>query len=82
MEAEEVLDGGGCVEDITFSRHHQHEAVQRLKQRKALFGASSWLMILIFNIYKDTTSHLLHCWTHELVELYSHRQNTQHMFYI
>lgn len=34
MEAEEVLDGGGRVEDITFSCHHQHEAVQCLQSRE------------------------------------------------
>ena len=31
VEAEEVLDGRGHVEDVTFSRHHQHEAAQRLR---------------------------------------------------
>ncbi len=33
MEAEEVLDGGGRVEDVTFSRHHQHKAVESLKTK-------------------------------------------------
>lgn len=36
VEAEEVLDGRGCVEDVSFSRHHQHEAVQRLKTKDKL----------------------------------------------
>lgn len=36
VEAKEVLDGGGGVEDVAFSRHHQHEAVQRLKTKKSL----------------------------------------------
>lgn len=31
MEAEEVLNGGGRVEDVAFSCHHQHEAAQRLE---------------------------------------------------
>lgn len=55
MEAEEVLDGGRCVEDITFSRHRQHEAVQSLKQGKTLFGASGWLVGLIVILYKHLT---------------------------
>lgn len=33
VEAKEVLDGGGSVEDVTFSCHHQHEAMQRLKTK-------------------------------------------------
>lgn len=34
VEAKEVLDGGGRVEDVAFSRHHQHKAVQRLKTKE------------------------------------------------
>lgn len=34
VEAQEVLDGGRRVEDVTFSRHHQHEAVQRLQAER------------------------------------------------
>lgn len=39
VEAKEVRDGGGCVEDVAFSRHHQHKAVQRLETKinKRLF---------------------------------------------
>lgn len=47
VEAKEVLDGGGCVEDVTFSRHHQHEAIQRLKAKeKTLLRALRRLLIL------------------------------------
>lgn len=31
MEAEEILDGIGAEEDVSFSRHHQDEAVQSLQ---------------------------------------------------
>lgn len=34
VEAKEVLDGGGRVEDVAFSRHHQHKAVQRLETKE------------------------------------------------
>lgn len=37
MEAEEVLDGRGCVEDVAFCRHHQHEAVESLHAKGGNF---------------------------------------------
>lgn len=51
MEAQEVLDGGRCVEDITFSRHHQHEAVQRLKQtnKKLYLELHAFFLTLLAN---------------------------------
>lgn len=30
VEAKEVLDGWGCIEDVAFGRHHQDEAIQCL----------------------------------------------------
>lgn len=30
VEAKEVLDGWGCIEDVAFSRHHQHKTIQGL----------------------------------------------------
>lgn len=53
MEAEEVLDGGGCVEDVTFSRHHQHEAVQRLQTIEKI-TQFFLIYILIFHPYLVT----------------------------
>lgn len=39
VEAQEVPDGGGGVEDVAFSRHHQHEAAQRLEREEASLRA-------------------------------------------
>lgn len=41
MEAEEVLNGGGRVEDVAFSCHHQHEAAQRLEIENKLYHLRS-----------------------------------------
>lgn len=57
VEAKEVLDGGGGVEDVAFSRHHQHEAIQRLKTKKK----NSVTLNNIIKIYKITliTLHMI-----------------------
>lgn len=34
VEAEEVLDGRGCVENVALGCHHQHEAVEGLEGRE------------------------------------------------
>lgn len=50
MEAKEVLDGGGCVEDVALSRHHQHKAVEGLKIKKKtsfMLFHPCWLIILL-----------------------------------
>lgn len=41
MEAEEVLNGGGRVEDVAFSCHHQHEAAQCLQIENKLYHLRS-----------------------------------------
>lgn len=34
MEAQEVLNGRGCVEDVTLCRHHHYKPVQSLERKK------------------------------------------------
>lgn len=41
MEAEEVLDGRGCVEHITLGCHHQHEAVEGLNMEDGRLHSGS-----------------------------------------
>lgn len=47
VEAKKILDCGGRVEDVAFSRHHQHKAIQRLTTKaKALFRRQTDLFTL------------------------------------
>lgn len=54
VEAEEVLDGRGCVEDVSFSRHHQHEAVQRLKTKDKLCSELRVVCVVRHTICNET----------------------------